>query len=106
VGVNTDPTFAEYQGYLSVDLLVQGLEKAGPNPTRARLIAALNGIKNYNAAGLLGSQTLNIRARTPVPSGVDNCLWFTRLSGTEFQLVPGAEPLCGSLIPGINNTGS
>jgi len=106
VGVTSDPTFSEYQGYLSVDLLVQGLEKAGPNPSRAHLIAALNGIKNFNAAGLLGSHTLNIGARTPVPSGVDNCLWFTRLSGTEFQLVPGAEPLCGSLIPGVNNTGS
>lgn len=105
MGVDTDPTFAEYQGYLSVDLLVHGLERAGPNPTRARLIAALNGIKSYDAAGLLGSHTLDVGARTPVPSGVDNCLWFVRLSGRRFQLVPGAEPLCGSQIPGIKNTG-
>jgi branched-chain amino acid transport system substrate-binding protein len=106
VGVTTDPTFAEYEGYLSVNLLVQGLEKAGPNPTRQRLITALNGIKNYNAAGLLGTHTLDVGARTPVPSGVDNCLWFTELNGTRFELVPGAEPLCGSVLPGINNASS
>lgn len=106
VGVTTDPTFAEYEGYLSVDLFVQGLEKAGADPSRAHLIAALNGIKNYDAAGLLGERTIDIGARTPVPSGVDNCLWFTKLSGTTYHLVPGAEPLCGSLIPGIDNNGS
>jgi branched-chain amino acid transport system substrate-binding protein len=106
VGVSTDPTFAEYMGYLSVDLLVHGLGKAGASPSQAELIRALNGIGNYDAAGLLGTHTLNVGARTPVPSGVDNCLWFTRLVGTSFQLVPGAEPVCGSVIPGIDHSSS
>jgi ABC-type branched-subunit amino acid transport system substrate-binding protein len=106
VGVTTDPTFAEYMGYLSVDLLVHGLEKAGANATQANLIAALNGIGNYDAAGLLATHSLNVGARTPVPAGVDNCLWFTKLVGTTFQLVPGAEPVCGTLIPGIDHSNS
>lgn len=106
VGVKTDPTFAEYVGYLSVDLLVHGLEKTGANPTQADLIKDMNGIANYGAAGLLANHTLNIGARTPVPSGVDNCLWFTKLSGKNFQLVQGADPVCGSLIPGIDNSAS
>ena len=106
VGVTSDPTFAEYMGYLSVDLLVHGLEKAGANPSKADLITALNGIKNYDAAGLLGRESLNVGARTPVPAGVNNCLWFARLNGTTYQLVPGAEPVCGSLIPSIDNSGS
>jgi ABC-type branched-subunit amino acid transport system substrate-binding protein len=106
VGVRTDPTFAEYMGYLSVDLLIHGLQKTGANPTQADLIKALNAIDGYDATGLLSSHTLNVGARTPVPSGVDNCLWFTRLNGASFELVQGAEPVCGSLIPGIDNTGS
>lgn len=106
VGVTSDPTFAEYMGYLSVDLLVHGLEKAGADPTEATLIKALNGIGDYDATGLLASHTLDVGVRTPVPSGVDNCLWFTKLSGATFHLVPGAEPVCGSLIPGIDNSGS
>jgi len=32
--------------------------------------------------------------------GVDNCLWVTKLSGSKFELVPGADPICGSVIPG------
>ena len=106
VGVTGDPGFAEYEGYASVDLLVQGLEKAGADPTQASVIRALNGLKGYNAAGLLGSHTLNPGARTPIASGVDNCLWFIRLEGTTYHLVPGAEPLCGTLVKGITNTGS
>lgn len=101
-----DPTFAEYMGYLSVDLLVHGLERAGVNPSRADLIKALNGINSYDAAGLLGNLSLNLGARTPVPSGVDNCLWFVKETGATYQLVPGAEPVCGSVIPGIDNATS
>lgn len=106
VGVNTDPTFAEYMGYLSIDLLVHGLQRAGANPSQAELINAINGIKNYDAAGLLGNHPLNIGARRPVPSGVDNCLWFTRESGKTYKLVPGAEPVCGTLIASIDNSAS
>jgi branched-chain amino acid transport system substrate-binding protein len=104
VGVTSAPTFAEYMGYLSIDLLVEGLQKAGAHPSQASLIKTLNGIKSYNAAGLLGSYSLNVGARTPVPSGVDNCLWFIKETGTTYQLVPGAEPECGTLISGINNS--
>lgn len=91
-------------GYTSVDLLVHGLERAGGHPTQAKVIRALNRLKGYDATGLLGSHTLDVGARTPVPSGVDNCLWFTRLEGRTFELVKGAEPLCGKLIPGITET--
>lgn len=104
VGVTSVPTFAQYMGYLSVDLLVHGLQKAGSAPTQASLITALNGIKSYNAAGLLGDISLNVGARTPVPAGVDNCLWFDRESGSSYQLVPGAEPVCGTLVPSIDNS--
>jgi branched-chain amino acid transport system substrate-binding protein len=30
-----------------------------------------------------------------------NCQWMTKLSGSTFQLVPGADPICGRLIPGL-----
>ena len=95
-GVTTDPTFSEYQGYTSVDLLVQGLKNAGSKPTQASLIAGLNGVKAYNAAGLLGTHTVNMAARTGVSAGVDNCIWVTKLVGSNFELVPGMEPICGT----------
>jgi branched-chain amino acid transport system substrate-binding protein len=96
VGVTTDPTFSEYQAYTSVDLLVQGLKNAGSKPTQAGLIAGLNGLKAYDAAGLLGPHTVNMAARTGVSAGVDNCIWVAKLVGSHFDLVPGMEPICGS----------
>jgi branched-chain amino acid transport system substrate-binding protein len=38
VGITTDPSQAEYNGYLMVVLLVQGLQGAGSSPTHASLI--------------------------------------------------------------------
>lgn len=96
VGVTTDPTFAEYQGYTSMDMLVQGLKNAGSKPTRASLIAGMNGLKAYDAAGLLGTHTFNVGARVGVSAGVDNCLWVTKLVGSNFDLIPGMEPICGT----------
>jgi branched-chain amino acid transport system substrate-binding protein len=100
VGITTDPSQAEYNGYLMVVLLVQGLQGAGSNPSHASLIKSLSGIHAFTAAGLFGSHTLDINDRTHVISGVDNCLYMTKLAGSTFQLVPGADPICGSVVPG------
>ncbi len=100
VGITTDPTFAEYNGYVSVELLVQALKAAGAKPSSAQLISALTGIHDFTAAGLFGSHLLNINDRTSIISGVDNCEWITKFSGSTFHLVPGADPVCGSAIAG------
>ena len=59
------------------------------------------GITNYNAAGLFGSHTLSfaMSARGGVP-GADGCYWYTIFQGSTFHLVPNADPVCGSVIPG------
>ena len=99
-GISGDPTYAEYDAYAAVALLVQGLQGAGSSPTQAKLISALSSVHNFDAAGLLGSQSVDFANRTASPLGPGNCLYFAKLSGSSFQLVAGAEPLCGSLIPG------
>jgi ABC-type branched-subunit amino acid transport system substrate-binding protein len=100
VGVTSEPTFAEYIGYTSIDLLVQGIKGAGTNPTHASVIKALDGIHAYNGAGLFGSHTVDMSARTGDMAGIDNCLWVTKLVGTDFQPVPGMQPICGQNVPG------
>jgi ABC-type branched-subunit amino acid transport system substrate-binding protein len=100
VGVNGDPTVAEYAGYTSVLLLVQGLQGAGSNPSRASLISGLSGIHSFSAGGLYGTHTLDINNRTGIVSGVDNCYWVTQLAGSTFKLVNGADPICGTVIAG------
>jgi branched-chain amino acid transport system substrate-binding protein len=97
-GVTGDPTEGEYIGYTSVDLLVRGLEETGSHPDSTALIAGLSKVKNYSAAGLLGNNTLNMADRTPTSSGPHNCTYILKLSGPNFDLVSGAEPICGSAI--------
>jgi ABC-type branched-subunit amino acid transport system substrate-binding protein len=100
-GVSTAPTFAEYQGYVSIDTFVQGLKAAGSNPTQASLINALLGMTAYKGAGLWGTHTLSFAmADRGKQSGVDNCWWITQFQGQKFHLVSGMDPLCGKVLPG------
>lgn len=99
-GVHTEPTYGEYAGYTSVALLIEGLKAAGASPTSASLITALGGVKNFNAAGLLGSHSFDLSDRGGTAIGVDGCLYVTKFSGSKFELVPGADPICGTEIQG------
>jgi branched-chain amino acid transport system substrate-binding protein len=99
-GVTGDPTYAQYAGYIAVDLLVQGLKAAGSNPTQASFISAVGHIQNYKAAGLLGNLHINYLNRAPDGVAVQNCIFVTKLEGSAFHLVPGADPDCGSIVPG------
>ncbi|MCU4182891.1 ABC transporter substrate-binding protein [Acidiferrimicrobium sp. IK] len=100
-GVSGEPTYAEYNGYASMALLVQGLQGDGGSLSHAALIASLGKITNFDAAGLLGSHTLNLNDRAASAVGIDGgCTYITKLQGKTFNLVPGAEPICGQEIPG------
>jgi len=47
------PSEASLDGWLNADLFVKGLKLAGPNPTREKLIKAINSITSYTAGGIL-----------------------------------------------------
>lgn len=97
VGVNTDPTYYEYAGYTSVGLFVEGLKRAGKTVTEASLTSGLQGIHDWNAVGLYGGRTLDINNRTnPSLSPGGSCIWVAKLVGNSFQLVSGADPVCGT----------
>jgi len=100
-GVKTEPTFAQYIGYASVVALVDGLKKAGKNPTQASLINALVGTTSFNAAGLYGTHSIGwaMDQRGKFQSA-DDCIFFTKFQGTTFHLVAGEDPLCGKNVPG------
>jgi ABC-type branched-subunit amino acid transport system substrate-binding protein len=100
VGIKSDPTSAEYFAYTSIVMLVQALNAAGANASHAAIISALSGITKWDGAGLFGNRSIDLSQRQVAAVGVDNCLWITKLSGSTFQLVDGADPICGDLIPG------
>ncbi len=97
-GIHVDPTFAQYLAYLSVLGLVQGLQGDGGNTSSSALIKSLASITDYTAQGLWGGiQSVDWGTR---PMGSKSCYWMTQISGTTFHLVPGADPICGYIIPG------
>lgn len=103
IGITTDPTYAEYVGYTSVGLLLEALKTTGPNPSHQALINALAGVKNWDNVGLTDGHTFNMgdKAAQIANGGGTGCEYFAKLSGQKFELVPGADPICGTVIPGL-----
>jgi ABC-type branched-subunit amino acid transport system substrate-binding protein len=99
-GVTLAPTFASYNGYVATGLLVRALKAAGAAPTSASLLTALSNIHDWDAMGLFGGHKVDINDRVNIVGGADNCSWVTKLEGDKFTLVKGADPMCGTLVPG------
>jgi branched-chain amino acid transport system substrate-binding protein len=91
------PSFSQYEAWAGADLMIQGLEGAGSNPTHASVIHALRSIKSYNANGLL-PQSLDY-ATNFGHNPPKTCTWVVQATKTGFKMAaPG--PLCGTDIPG------
>ena len=95
-GVTNPPSLNQYFSYLAIDGVVRGLKLAGPHPTQAGFIQAMLGITSYGGLGLLGSHPISfaMSARGQA-AGTPLCQYLTRWNGTSFDLVPGADPICG-----------
>lgn len=48
---DASPNYTSLEGYISARVLVEGLRRAGANPTRERLIASLEGLKSLDLGG-------------------------------------------------------
>jgi ABC-type branched-subunit amino acid transport system substrate-binding protein len=106
VGFTGVPNLRAYDAYASVLMLLQGLKAAGASPTKASLIGALSNIHDFDAGGLYGDHHLDPNDRDNLGAGPGNCLYFTKVVGSGFQLVDNAEPLCGDNLPGKTVTPS
>jgi branched-chain amino acid transport system substrate-binding protein len=102
----TQATYAQYGGYLSMGLLVRALAGAGSSPTNASLITSLGNIHDWDGVGMFSGMKVDINNRTGFVSGPNNCTWATKLEGKTFTAVPGVEPLCGNVIPGLTVSSS
>ncbi|HVU72691.1 MAG TPA: ABC transporter substrate-binding protein [Mycobacteriales bacterium] len=92
------PGLPPYTAYTSLDLLVQGLKNVSGDLTSANIIAGLNKVTSWDAAGLLDKP---FNPRDPANSGgPNNCIYIVQVVGGKFQLVSGADPVCGQPIPG------
>jgi len=100
-GWTHEPTLSEYMGYASIAAFVDGLKKAGSNPSRASFINTMLGITNFDADGLWNGHTVSFAlANRGYIADADNCAFVVKYEGTTFHLVAGLDPICGKTIPG------
>jgi branched-chain amino acid transport system substrate-binding protein len=57
--VDVTPNHTLLEGYLGAKVLVEGLRRAGPNPTRKKLRDALEQLRDYDAGDLFVSYSAN-----------------------------------------------
>ncbi len=91
------PTLGQYESWAGADLMIKGLQLAGPNPSRADVIKDLRGLKSYNANGLMPI-TINystIFGHDPAKT----CAWVMQAQKSGFVPV-SSTPFCGNDVPG------
>ncbi len=73
-------------GWLNADLFVTGLRAAGPSPTQAKVVGAINKITDYNGGGLIPPVNwTTAHTKSPPPS----CEAFVQASQGQFRPVLG-----------------
>jgi ABC-type branched-subunit amino acid transport system substrate-binding protein len=95
------PTYGQYEAWLGADLMIKGLQMAGPSPTQASVIKDLRGLKSYNANGLL-PHPINY-ATIFGHDLAQTCFWVLRAEKTGFTTV-SSTPVCGKDLPGTSTS--
>jgi ABC-type branched-subunit amino acid transport system substrate-binding protein len=93
-GYSGVPDFGQYTGYIIADLLIKGLDAAGPDLTRRGYIDATRGLKTHDAAGM-ACQPVDISVETYGQAQPTSCGWYVSVKDGKF--VPG-KVVKGTLI--------
>ena len=94
------PDLGLYGSYLAADLMIQGLEAGGRNPSRVSFINGLHKVSSYTASGLLATSPISFNHfGTPSMIPVTSCGQFAAIKGTHFVDYDGGKNVCGKRIP-------
>jgi branched-chain amino acid transport system substrate-binding protein len=96
------PNFGQYEAWAGADLMIKGLQMAGPNPTRAAVIKDLRGLKSYNVNGLL---PVNLDYATDFGHNPPKtCAWIMKAGANGFTAI-SSQPSCGTDVPNTSTAG-
>jgi ABC-type branched-subunit amino acid transport system substrate-binding protein len=99
-GSSEASSFGTYMGWITADLFIHGLVKTGPIVSRDGFIQALHST-SWSGGGLEEVTDFSDARAGAFGLGPGNCIYVVRLLGKQFQSVPGAAPICGSVIPRV-----
>ena len=86
------------EGWLSADLWIQGLEKAGSNPTHSSFLTAVRSITGYTANGLLPAPIDLSLKDFGKETSKTACQYFVTLKGTTFVPLNNGKAICGPIV--------
>ena len=91
--------FGQEEAWAGADLMIKGLQMAGPNASQATVIKDLRSLKSYNDNGML-PQTINYSTifGHNLPQ---QCTWVMQAGKSGFTPV-SSKPVCGTDIPGTS----
>ena len=93
---NQFPNFGQSEAWVGADLMIQGIQGAGSDPTHASVVKSLRSITAYNADGLLPT---TIDYSTIFGHDSPDCAWALQVHPSGF--VPlSSQPVCGHDVPG------
>lgn len=95
------PSFSQAVGWLSADLLLHGLEKAGCTASQDKLMTALRADKTWTASGLFPQPADFENKGSYSVGGPGDCTFVSILEGEKFVPDPAGAPACGEQIPGV-----
>jgi branched-chain amino acid transport system substrate-binding protein len=90
------PDYGIISAYAGADVMIEGLQVAGQNPTRQSFINNMLKVSSWNDNGLLASPVGFNHFGKADPT---SCEYFTEVEGDQFVTVNNDKPFCGSLIP-------
>jgi ABC-type branched-subunit amino acid transport system substrate-binding protein len=86
------------EGWISADLWIQGLKRAGNNPTHASFLTAVRSVTGYTANGLL-PQPLDLSLKDfGKETSSTACQYFVTLKGTTFVPLNNGKAICGPIV--------
>ena len=90
------PNFGVYEGWLTADLTIKGLQLAGKTATKQSFIANLRKVTNYTGGGLIPTPVNFTQfGKDPNPY----CGYYTILKGSHFVVANNGQPVCSRLLP-------
>ncbi|HEY3941516.1 MAG TPA: ABC transporter substrate-binding protein [Acidimicrobiales bacterium] len=90
------PDLGAYGAWVAEDLMIEGLEHAGSNPTPASFITNLHQVTDYDGGGLFASSFGFAHFGTAAMVPKRTCAWYVELKSSKFVAVNGGKPLCGT----------
>jgi branched-chain amino acid transport system substrate-binding protein len=91
------PDLGTLFAYVSADLMIKGLQLAGPNPTQPSFITNLRQLTSYNAGGLLPDTLTYANFGTLAGLAKTECFYYVQLRSGKYYDTHKGRPVCAPL---------